>query len=77
MAKKIETFDDFLKRRETISGDFINGDAEGLLQISTVNDPSTFFPPTGARISGASGPRLTFASHSRRVQLQMSGAKDH
>jgi ketosteroid isomerase-like protein len=53
MAKETEKFDDFLRRREAISSDYINGNAEGLLSISTINDPATFFPPSGARIHGA------------------------
>lgn len=54
MAKETEDFEDFLKRREAISTDYINGRADGLLALSTTHDPATFFPPSGDRIQGAS-----------------------
>ena len=53
MSQESETFYDFMRRREAISGDYINGKAEGLLSISTTNNPATFFPPSGATIHGA------------------------
>ncbi len=48
-----ESFGDFMRRREAVSTDYINGRAEGLLRLSTTNDPATFFPPSGDRIQGA------------------------
>jgi len=48
-----EDFDTFLARREAISGDYINGKAGPLVDISTVQDPATFFPPSGDRVKGA------------------------
>lgn len=54
MAAESETFSDFMRRREAISTDYINGSADSLLGISTTNDPATFFPPSGARIQSAS-----------------------
>jgi ketosteroid isomerase-like protein len=48
-----ESFDEFLKRRESVSLDYINGSPETLIAISTSYDPATFFPPSGDRISGA------------------------
>jgi ketosteroid isomerase-like protein len=47
------SFDEFLKRREHASGEYISGRPKPLLAISTHNDPATFFPPTGARVRGA------------------------
>ncbi len=47
-----ESFDEFLKRRESVSLDYINGSPTTLIAISTSNDPATFFPPSGDRISG-------------------------
>jgi ketosteroid isomerase-like protein len=54
MAQEREEFKDFMKRRETISTDYINGRAEGLLALSATDDPATFFPPSGDQIQGAS-----------------------
>jgi ketosteroid isomerase-like protein len=53
MVSKNEMFEDFLSRRESISAEYINGDADSLLGVSTSTDPATFFPPSGARIRGA------------------------
>ena len=50
-----ESFEAFLKRREAVSGDYINGKAESLLEISTQKDPATFFPPNGKTVEGAKG----------------------
>ena len=54
MAKETEALEDFMKRREAISTDYINGRADGLLALSATHDPATFFPPSGDRIQGAS-----------------------
>jgi NAD(P)H-dependent FMN reductase/ketosteroid isomerase-like protein len=48
-----EPFDAFLIRREAVSRDYINGDPEPLLNISTASDPATLFPPNGQRVHGA------------------------
>jgi ketosteroid isomerase-like protein len=48
-----EDFATFLKRREAISVDYINGRAKGLLEVSTDRDPATFFPPNGGHVVGA------------------------
>jgi ketosteroid isomerase-like protein len=48
-----EPFDRFLTRREAASTDFINGRAKALLDLSTLHDPATFFPPDGKKIVGA------------------------
>ena len=50
----METFSEFLKRRESISSDYINGNSDLLAEISTQEDPATFFPPSGKVVSGAS-----------------------
>lgn len=54
MAQESEAFEDFMRRREAVSVDYINGKAAGLLGASTTNDPATFFPPNGRLIDGAS-----------------------
>jgi ketosteroid isomerase-like protein len=54
MPQDSEGFGDFMRRREGVSTDYINGRADGLLGLSTTNDPATFFPPSGDRIHGAS-----------------------
>ena len=48
-----ESFEEFMKRRESVSLDYINGSSETLIDISTSHDPATFFPPSGERIVGA------------------------
>lgn len=48
-----EDFEGFLKRREKISSEYINGNPAPLLEISTTSDPATFFPPGGDRLQGA------------------------
>lgn len=48
-----EDFDAFLIRREKVSLEYINGNAEPLLSLSTTDDPATFFPPSGDRVQGA------------------------
>ena len=48
-----ESFDAFLARREAASLDYINGQSEPLLALSTHADPATFFPPSGERVQGA------------------------
>jgi ketosteroid isomerase-like protein len=53
LAMSDETFDDFLIRREAASGAYISGKPLPLLELSTRRDPATFFPPSGARVLGA------------------------
>lgn len=48
-----ESFNEFMKRRESVSLDYINGNPATLVDISTAYDPATFFPPSGTRIEGA------------------------
>jgi ketosteroid isomerase-like protein len=54
MSQDGEAFGDFMRRRQAVSTDYINGRADGLLLLSTTHDPATFFPPSGDRIHGAS-----------------------
>jgi ketosteroid isomerase-like protein len=54
MAKETEDFKAFMKRREVISTDYINGKPDGLLALSAKHGEATFFPPSGDRIHGAS-----------------------
>lgn len=51
-AKPREAFEDFLKRREAVSVDYINGQAAPLLEMSTATGAATFFPPSGAVVQG-------------------------
>ena len=43
-----ETFQDFLRRREEASNDYIRGNPDALAGMLTERDPATFMPPTGA-----------------------------
>lgn len=54
MTQEHEGFGDFMRRREAVSTDYINGKPDGLLALSATHDPATFFPPSGDRIQGAS-----------------------
>lgn len=48
-----EEFDEFLRRRESASNDYIRGSAQKLSAMLTHQDPATFMPPGGAVIEGA------------------------
>jgi ketosteroid isomerase-like protein len=48
-----ESFEDFLRRREAASNDYIAGDPATLRAMLTQVDPATFLPPSGAVIEGA------------------------
>jgi ketosteroid isomerase-like protein len=47
------SFQDFLRTRERISNDYINGHPGPLKDITTQQDPATFFPPSGTTVQGA------------------------
>ncbi|TBY80625.1 hypothetical protein [Rhizobium leguminosarum] len=42
MPARDETFEEFMKRRESVSLDYINGSPWTLIDISTSKDPATF-----------------------------------
>jgi ketosteroid isomerase-like protein len=48
-----ESFEDFLRRREAASNDYIAGDPAALQMMLTHLDPATFMPPSGAIVEGA------------------------
>lgn len=52
-VQQAPSFQDFLRTRERISNDYINGHAAPLDGIATQQDPATFFPPSGATLQGA------------------------
>ena len=47
------SFQEFLRTRERISNDYINGHPGPLKDIATRQDPATFFPPSGTTVQGA------------------------
>ena len=49
----MESFEDFMRRREAASNDYIAGDPEGLRELLTRTEPATFMPPNGAVVAGA------------------------
>lgn len=49
-----EAFNEFMKRREAASNDYIRGEAQSVAQMLSSQDPATFMPPHGAVIEGAS-----------------------
>lgn len=48
-----ESFQDFLRRREAASTDYIRGNPATLAGMLTKRDPATFMPPSGAVVEGA------------------------
>ena len=48
-----ESFEEFLRRREAASDDYIAGDPAALRAMLTQVDPATFLPPSGAVVEGA------------------------
>jgi ketosteroid isomerase-like protein len=50
---EVRSFDAFMKRREAIASDYVNGEPESLSGILTQRDPATFFSPKGDHPSGA------------------------
>jgi ketosteroid isomerase-like protein len=48
-----ESFEDFMRRREAASNDYIAGDPAALQTMLTHTDPATFLPPSGAVVEGA------------------------
>lgn len=46
-------FDEFLKKRDEIARDFVNGESGSLEKIVARHDPATFFSPTGDVEQGA------------------------
>ena len=50
---EIRSFDAFMKRREAIALDYVNGEPDSLAAIVTSHDPATFFSPKGDHQMGA------------------------
>ena len=48
-----ESFEDFMRRREAASNDYIAGDPAALRSLLTQTEPATFMPPNGAVVQGA------------------------
>jgi NAD(P)H-dependent FMN reductase/ketosteroid isomerase-like protein len=46
-------FDAFMKERQKIAADYVNGDATSLKAIVTHSEPATFFSPRGDHLEGA------------------------
>lgn len=69
-----ESFDHFLKRREQISGEYINGKAEGLIGISASHGSASFFPPNGATVRGA---KEVNAANEKGAGSFAEGSKGH
>jgi ketosteroid isomerase-like protein len=56
------------------SNAYIQGDAEPLAAIATTEDPATFFPPSGARVVGATPVR---AAHKAGARMFATGSTGH
>jgi NAD(P)H-dependent FMN reductase/ketosteroid isomerase-like protein len=50
---EVRSFEAFMKRRETIALDYVNGESESLAGILAQHDPATFFSPKGDHETGA------------------------
>ena len=79
-----ERFEDFLRRREQASNDYIRGDAAALAAMLTEHDPATFMPPTGAVFEHADqvaktqieGARAFGPDGTGRFEILNSGSSD-
>ena len=49
----MESFEEFLRRREAASNAYVAGDPGPLQAMLTASDPATFMPPNGAVVEGA------------------------
>jgi ketosteroid isomerase-like protein len=49
----VESFQDFLRRREEASNEYIRGNPDALAGMLTRYDPATFMPPSGAVVEHA------------------------
>jgi NAD(P)H-dependent FMN reductase/ketosteroid isomerase-like protein len=75
-------FDAFMKRREAIAFDYVNGEAESLAAIVTRRDPATFFSPKGDHQTGADGIAKRYVKDAKafgkpgksRLEILQSGA---
>src|SRR3954470_19177653 len=52
-GREVPSFDVFMKQRDAIATDYVNGEPESLAEIVTRQDPATFFSPGGDHQSGA------------------------
>lgn len=68
-----EDFAAFLKRREEISNDYINGQGAALDAISANADPASFMPPSGALVVGADAVRATNAEAASSFRTGSTG----
>lgn len=48
----IESFKNYLEKRESASTAFVEGDVQPLFDVSTVSSPATIFGPAGTVVSG-------------------------
>ena len=58
---EVRSFDAFMKRREAIASDYVNGDARSLAGIVTQRDPATFLSPRGDHQTGAAAVAQRYA----------------
>jgi ketosteroid isomerase-like protein len=52
-SAELRSFEDFMKEREAIAYDYVNGEPDSLAAIVTHRDPATFFSPKGDHQLGA------------------------
>ena len=53
MGDELTSFKEFMNRREEAAKAYVNGDAEPLAEIATLNSPASFFSPKGDHTEGA------------------------
>jgi len=77
-----QPFDEFMKKRDEIARDYVNGESASLEEILTRQDPATFFPPSGdieqgaARVAAADtkGASMFSKPGTSKLEILQSGA---
>jgi ketosteroid isomerase-like protein len=74
MGDHLDSFREFMKRRENAARAYVNGDPQPLEKIVTANSPATFFGPKGEHKEGAADVLLTYKSGAASFD---SGSETH
>jgi NAD(P)H-dependent FMN reductase/ketosteroid isomerase-like protein len=62
---EVRSFGAFMKRREAIASDYVNGEPESLAGILSGSDPATFFSPRGDHQTGATAVAQRYAEDAK------------
>jgi NAD(P)H-dependent FMN reductase/ketosteroid isomerase-like protein len=67
-AGKSGDFEAFLRTRQKVALDYVNGDATSLEAIVAEKDPATFFPPSGEALRGAAAIAARYVKDAKSFQ---------